>query len=143
KKVGSDKAPVEQGRQPTAEAALTKLSEDERQTVVLNGERPAGSEGPIERFVDQTRHIAVVGQFEARVDVGFERKLAEERQTERLDRRNVDAVQPIAELAPSSTVQLGAARLFQPVNNSLAHLGRSLARKRDREDAFRIDACAQ
>ena len=60
----------------------------------------------IERLVDQPRHLGVVRQLEARIDVRFERKLAQQRQAEGVDRGDGDVAEAILEIAPPRQVEL-------------------------------------
>ena len=89
-------------------------------------------------------NLRLVGEVEARLDAGFERELADEGQTERVDRRDGDVAEPLAQLLPLRRRQLrGAAGLLQPLDDPLPHLGGGLPRERDREDAIGIDAREQ
>ena len=66
----------------------------------------ADAERLIERLADQARHLGVVGQVEPGIDVGLERKLAQQRQAERVDRRDRDVAEALLELAPPRRVEL-------------------------------------
>ena len=55
----------------------------------------------IERLLDEPRHLGLVGHVEPGIDVRLERKLAQQRQAERVDRADGDVAEPIAQLAPS------------------------------------------
>ena len=139
-----DEPPVEQRGDPDAQPPLPELREHQRHVIVVSRDGAADAKRPIERFADEARHLGVVGQVERRVDVGFERKLAQQRQTEGVDRRDRDVAEPILEIAPADEVRRRqTARLAQAVDDPLAHLGGRLARERDREDVIGIDAGAQ
>jgi hypothetical protein len=123
---------------------LAKLREHQRHVIVVTRHAAADAEGLIERLADEPRHFRVVREVEARVDVGFERKLAQQREAEGIDRRDRDVAEPFLHLAPPRRVELReAARLLQPVDDALPHFGRRLAREGDREDVIRFDAGAQ
>ena len=78
------------------------------------------------------------------IEVGLERKLAQQRQAERVDRADRDVAGPVAQLAPARRRNLAAGRRrAQRGDDPLAHLGGRLAREGDREDVRRVDAGTQ
>ena len=96
----------------------------------------------IERLLDQARHLGLVGHLEAGIEVGLERELAQQRQAERVDRADRDVAEAVAQSPPAlpvSNSERAAARRSSS-DDPLAHLGRGLARERDREDVGRLDA---
>ncbi len=136
--------PIEQRGDAGSQPSLAQLREHQRHVVVFLRDRPADTQRLIERLADQARHIGVGRQIETRVDVRFERKLAQQRQAERVDRRNRDVAETLLQVAPPPGVEFReAARLLEPVDDPLPHLGRGLARERDREDVIRFDAGPQ
>ena len=74
--IGRGCAAIQEERQRGADAALAQLRERERDVLVLPGERAADPKRPIERLVDEARHLGLVRHREPGVQVGFERKLA-------------------------------------------------------------------
>ena len=139
-----DQPPIQQRGDAGPQPSLAQLREHQRHIVVFLRDRPADAQRLIERFADQARHIGVGRQIKARVDVRFERKLAQQRQAERIDRRNRDVAETLLQVAPPSGVEFReAARLLEAVDDPLPHLGRGLARERDREDVIGLDASAQ
>src|SRR6185369_3777127 len=98
----------------------------------------------VERLLNQSRHVGVVSQVKARVDASLERKLAQKRQAERVDRRDRDFAEAPAQVAPPGDVDgRGTGRLLQALDNALTHLGGGLAREGDGEDVVGIDAGEQ
>ncbi len=129
--------PVRSRRSPSC-ANTSATSSSSRASAAADAQRL------IERLADQPRHLGVVREVEAGIDVGFERKLAQQRQAEGVDRRDRDVAEPLLQVAPARGVELGqTARLLQPIDDALPHLGRGLAREGDREDVIRLDAGAQ
>ncbi len=108
------------------------------------GDAAADAERLVERLGDQSRYLGVVRKVEPGVDVGFERELAQQRQTEGVDRRDRDVAEPFLQLAPAGRVELRQPRrLPKPFDDAFAHLGGGLAREGDREDVIGVDAGAQ
>ena len=143
-RVRRDEPAIEQRRDAGAQAPLAELREHQRHIVVVARDAAADPQRLVERLADQARHLGLVGEIEAGIDVGLERELAQQRQTERVDRRDRDVAEPLLQIAPASGVELRqAARLLQPIDDALPHLGGGLARERDREDVIRLDAGAQ
>ena len=90
-----DEPPIEQRRDAGAQPPLAELREHQRHIVVVARDAAADAERLIERLADQPRHLGVVGEVEPGIDVGFERKLAQQRQAERVDRRDRDVAEPL------------------------------------------------
>ena len=86
-------------------------------------------------------HFGLVGEIEGRIDVGLERKLAQQRQAERVDGADGDVAEPVAQLQPAPPIELRmlAGATPQLANDPLAHLGGRLAGEGDREDVRRVD----
>ena len=84
---------------------------------------------------DEPRNLGLVGQIEARVDVGFERELADERQAERVDRRDRDLAETLAQRLPASPPDNWDVRL--------ASFSRSTIRCRISAAAFRVNVMAR
>ena len=142
--IGRDQPAAEQRRQPFAQLPLAQLHEHHGDVGIGLREVPAGAKRPIERLGDEPGKLRLVGQIEARIDVGFERELADERQAEGVDRRNRDLAETLAQRAPHRRGQLRrAACLFQPLDDPLPHLGGGLSGERDREDVLGLDARQQ
>jgi len=135
---------IEQRRQPGPQAPLAELREHQRHVLVGSGETSADAQRLVQRFADQAWCLGVVCEAEPGIDVRLERELPQERETERVDRRDGDVAKPLPQLAPPRQIELGvAARLAQSIDDALAHLGGGFARERDREDVLGIDAGAQ
>ena len=81
---------------------------------------------------------------EAGIEIGLERKFAQQRQAEGIDRADRDVAGPVAQLAPPRRRNLAARRRrAQRGDDPLAHLGGRLARERDRQDVRRVDTGAE
>ena len=101
-----DEPPTQQRAKPRAEAPFAELREHQRHIVVLAGMRAGDAKRAIQRLFHETRQFGVVGQGKPGIDVGFERKLSEQRQAKRVDRRDVDVAQSITKIAPATRVEL-------------------------------------
>ena len=137
-------APLEQRRQALPRPRDAELREHQRDVGV--GSRLAGQDPQrlIERVFDEARHLRLVRQVEAGIEIGFERELPQQREAERVNRADRDVAQPVAELDPSGSIELGSGRrLAELAHDPLAHFGRGLPRERDREDVGRIDAALE
>ena len=129
---------------PCAQAELAELGEEQRHLRSLGRQAAADAQRAFERLVDQSRRFGFVGELEAGIDVGLERKLAQQREAERVDRRDRDVGEAVADLRHSSGgMRLLAVAPRELVQDALPHLGRGLARERDREDVARLDAGEQ
>ena len=136
-----DEPSVEQRAEPSAQTPLAKLRKHEGDVVVLARVRPRDSKRAIERLLHETRHLGLVGQSEARIDVRFQWKLAQQRQAEGVDRRDGDVAQSLPQIAPSFGIELGGPAGFpQPLHDALAHFGGGLASEGDGQDVVGIDA---
>ena len=102
-----DEAPAEQHPEPRSEAPLAELREHERDIIVLLRDTSANSKSDVERLFDEPRRFRVVGELEAWIDIGFERELAQQRQTERVDRGDLDIAEPVLQIAPAREVGFG------------------------------------
>ena len=139
-----DQPPIEQRRNARPQAPFAELREHQRHIVVFPRQGAADAERLIERLADQPRHLGVIGEVEARIDVRFERELAEQLQAEGVDRRDRDVAEPLLQVAPARGVELRqAAGLLQAIDDALPHFGGGLAGEGDREDIVGLDAGAQ
>jgi len=111
------------------------LREHECNVLVLPGEPAARPQRPIERLIDQSRHLGFVGNIETGVEIRLQRKFAQQRQAERVDRADGDVVDPVAELAPPGGRKL-TARSSRPKrgDDPLAHFRCRLACESNREN---------
>ena len=115
-----DEPPIEQRRDAAAQPPLAQLREHQRHIVVVSRDAAADAERLVERLADQPRHLGVVGELEPGIDVGLERKLAQQRQAEGVDRRDGDVAEALLEIAPARGVELRqAARFLQPLDDAL------------------------
>ena len=78
-----------------------ELRQDERDVRLLPGQPGEDPQRLIQRLFDKPRHLRLVGHLEPGIDVRLERKLAQQRQAERIDRADGDLAEPIAQLAPA------------------------------------------
>ncbi len=101
--------PFEQRGETGAQPPLAQMRDEQRDAFVAARPRPADAQRVVERFLDQARHLGFVGHVEARVEVGLERELAQQREAERVDGADGDVVEAIAKLAPARLV-LGGMR---------------------------------
>ncbi len=143
-RVRRDQTAIEQRRDAGAQPALPELREHQRDIVVFPCDPAADAKRLVERLADQPRHFGVVGEVEPRIDVGLEREFAQQLQAEGVDGRDRDVAEPLLQIAPARGVQLGEpARLLQPIDDALPHLGGGFAREGDGEDVVRLDTGAQ
>ena len=105
-RVRRDQPPIQQRRDAGAQPPLAELREHQRHVVVVARQGAADAQRLIERLADQPRHLGVVGEVEARIDVGLERELAQQRQAEGVDRRDRDVAEPLLQVAPAAGVEL-------------------------------------
>ncbi len=141
---GGHHAAIEQRRETGAGATIAELGEHERDGLILASDGAADAQRAIEGFVNEPRHFHVVGHGESRIEIGLQREFPEQRQTERVDRADVDVASAIAELAPAGGRDVAPFhRRTQRPEDALAHLRGRLPRERDGEDVGGIDACAQ
>ncbi len=98
----------------------------------------------IECLLDQPRHFGLVRKVETRIQVGLERKFAQQGQAKRIDRADGNVAEPIAQVDPAGTIELGPCRrLSKLAHDALAHFCRGLAREGNRQDVGGIDAALQ
>ena len=139
-----DEPSVDHVGEAVAQPLLAQLGEEQPDVVVGSGQPAADVERAIERFLHQTRRLRLVRHLEAGIEIRLERKLAEQREAERIDGADGDVSRSLANVAPSIPVGSGHIRaLADFLQNALAHLGRRLAREGDREDVGRLDATRQ
>ena len=62
--------------------------------------RRDGAERQVERLAGEPRHLGLVGDLERGIDAGLERKLAQQAEAERVDRRDLDVGDALAQRAP-------------------------------------------
>ncbi len=101
----------------------------ERRTIATIAKRA------VERHLDEARDLGLVGQREAGIEAGLERKLAQQREAERVDGRHRDLVGTIPQRLPHAGVTCP-----QVGHDAVAHLGGRLARERDGQHVPRVDA---
>ena len=135
----SHEPPVEKQREPLARARNAKLREDESDVVVLLGQADQDSQRSIESLLDDAWHFGLVRHLEARIQISFERELAQQRKAERIDRADRDLTQSIVQLRPACAVNLAFCRSVPQLrDDALAHLGSSFSRERDGQDVGRF-----
>ena len=94
----------------------------------------------IERLVERDAGPSFRPPSRTGVQVRFKRELPQQRKTERVDGADGDVSQPIRAPLPSRLVEFRSSRgVLQLANDALAHLGRGLARERDRENVAGVD----
>ena len=131
-------------RQPFARPHDAQLREDKRDVGI--GARLAGQNAQrlIERVLDEARHLGLVRKVETRIEIGLERKLAQQRQAEGIDRADGDVAEPIAQVDPAGAIDLRPlAGLAKLAHDPLAHFCGGLAREGNRQDVGRIDAALE
>ena len=139
-----DEPAVDHVREAVAQPLLAQLGKQQPHVVVGPRQTAADVERAIQRLLHQARHLRLVRHLEAGIEIRLERKLAKQRQAERVDRADGDVARALAHVAPQFLIRsrrLGARA--QLVENAAPHLGGGLARKRDGEDVRRLDAAAQ
>ena len=143
-RVVDDQPPIDHRRQSISQPGLAKLGKQQPHVLVCARQIAADVERAIERLFHQARHLRFVGHVEARIEIGFERKLAKQRQTKRIDGADGDVARPLAHVAPQLADR--AWRFRSPPQlgeNAAAHFGRGLAREGDGENVGGVDAAAQ
>ena len=106
KDIRCDEAAIEERREAFAQPALAKLDEDHRDVGIGPREMTADSERPIERFADEPRNLRLIREVESGLDARLERELTNQRQAERVDRRDRNVAEPLAQLLPFRGRQL-------------------------------------
>ncbi len=138
-----DEPPIDQAAKALAQLPLAQPREDQRGRGIGERGRTADSQGPIQRFVHEAERLGFIRHPEARIEIGFEREFAEQRQAERIDRADCHILEVIAQGAPDGGLDAALVRgTPQRREDAIAHLRRGLARERDREDVPRLDTCA-
>ena len=100
-RVRRDETTVEQRRNAGSKPPLPELCEHQRDIVVVTRETAADPQGLIERLARSGAERRCRREIETGIDVRFERKLAKQRQAERVDGRNGDVAEALLELAPA------------------------------------------
>ena len=121
-----------------------KLREHQRHVLVLAGEAAADAQRAVERLVDEPRHLGVVGHRESGVEVGLERKLAQQREAERVNRADGDVAvrsRSSRQRARGISPRPAASRSVATMRSRIS--AAALRVKVMREDVRRIDAGAQ
>ena len=72
--------------------------------------RDEDAQRAVERLVDEPRHLGFVRQRESGIEVRFERKLAQQREAEGVDRADLDVAEPIAQRGPAARVERATGR---------------------------------
>ena len=136
-----DLPPVQTGLERLAQHRQLHAREQQPHVAVIDDEPARGTERQIERFARKPRHFRFVGDLKRGIDVGLERKLAQQAEAERVDRRDLDVGDALAQPAPDVGRELAAVGAPRELGqHAAAHLRRGLSRERDREDVARIDA---
>ena len=135
---------AEQRGQPGARLPFAELGEDQGDVVVLARKVTADAQRPVERLIHEPRHLGLVRHAEARIKIGLERKLAQQREAECIDGADADVGRTVPQCVPARGRDLSACgRGTQGRHNPLAHLGRRLACEGDREHVRGIDTRLQ
>jgi hypothetical protein len=136
-----DVPPVQTGLEHLAQHRQLHAREQQPHVTVVDDEPARGTKGEVERFARKPRHFRFVGDLKRGIDVGLERKLAQQAEAERVDRRDLDVGDALAQAAPDVGRELGAIGTPRELGqHAAAHLRRGFSRERDREDVARIDA---
>ena len=106
KDIRRDEAAIEERREAVAQAALAKLDEHHRDVGIGPREMTADAERSIERFADESRNLRLIREVESGFDARLERELTNQRQAERVDRRDRNVAEPLAQLLPFCGRQL-------------------------------------
>ena len=143
-RVIDDEPAVDHVREAVPQPLLAQLGKQQPHVVVGPRQAAADVERAIQRLLHQARHLRLVGHLEAGIEVRLERKLAKQRQAERVDGADGDVARSLAHVAPQLLIRpCGLGALAQLVQDAAAHLGGRFARERDGEDVRRLDAAAQ
>ena len=135
---------LQQRREPCPRPCRTELREHERDVGIRPGLRGEYPQRSIQRVVDESRHFGLVRHVEPRIEVRFERELAEQRQAERVDRADRDLAEAIAQVEPARLVELRSlGGVAQLAHDPLAHLRGGLPCEGNRQDVGRLDPCLQ
>ncbi len=142
-RVGRDETAIEKVRQAAAKLQGPQAGEHELDAGILGGQRTRGAHRPIERFVGEARRLGLVRHAEPGIEVCLERKLAQQAETERVDRADRDVAEVVPEGAPAHGIDPAfVGDPVQPREDAIAHLGSGLAGEGDRQDVARLDAGA-
>ena len=95
-----DQPPVEHRGECLSQPSFTKLGKEQAHVLIAAREAAADVERAVERLFHQSRHLCFVSHFEAGIEIGFERKLAKQRQAERIDGADRDVARPLPQIAP-------------------------------------------
>ncbi len=134
-----DEPPIEQGGQPLASSRQPELGEHQGHVRLGAGKVGKDPQRLIQRLLDQPGHFRLVGHLETGIDVRFEWELAQQGQTEGVDRADRNLAKPIAQVHPSPAIELGPQRrVAQLADDALAHFGGGLAGERHRQDVARL-----
>ena len=106
----------------------------------IRGEQPArGPKREIGGFATEPAHLRFIRDVESRIDAGFQRELAEQAETERVDRRNLDVGDAILQRLPGLGFDGARGRAAAQLRKyAVAHLGGGLARERHGENVQRV-----
>ena len=136
-----DVTAIQQGAEGIAKDRALDAGEEQPHVFVRDDERARGAKREVECLVRKARHLGLVGDFKPRLDVRLEREFAQETETERVDRRDLNISDAIAEQRPAIGRDLAAiGARHQLGHDAAAHFRRRLPRKRDGEHVSRIDA---
>ena len=91
-----DQPAVDHVREPVAQPLLAQLGKQQPHVVVGPRQAAADVERAIQRLFHQPRHLRLVGHLEAGIEIRLERKLAQQRQAERVDRADGDVARALA-----------------------------------------------
>ena len=100
--VGRHQPSFEQRRQRSTRAPFPELRKHQRHVLVVARRRAADAQRAVERLVHEPRQLGLVGDGKSGIEVGLERKLAQQRQAERVNGADRDVGGPIAQARASA-----------------------------------------
>ena len=120
------------------------MRKDQRNIVVISRKTAADAQRRVERLLNEPEDLRLVSELECRINVRLERKLPQQPETERVNRRQADISKSTAQIPPACGIGGGKAACFpEPLNNALTHFGGCLPRERDSKDVIGINTGSQ
>ena len=132
---------IEQRGQRLPQSRFAQLRKQQRHIRIVERDAAADRQRAIQRRLDEARRFGFIGEVEAGIDTGLERKFMQQREAERVDGADPDVAKPVADLAPAGGRDAAfAVTLPQRRHHALTHLGGGFASKGDGEDVARRHA---
>ena len=139
-----DEPAIQQRGQGDTGPPRPKLGEQHRYPRIASSQSRPDRQRSFRSLFRETRDLGLVGHPEPGVEVGFERKLPQQRQAEGINRADLNLTDPITKIRPLGLQSRRVGRVGSELaDDPLAHIRGSLTRERDGQDVGRVDAGAQ